>query len=221
MSSAARRLVVVGLGNYSKELSRHSAGQEVLASLVNIASSRAGKKTPPKLALDLTKTAWYTKVNVPASANNDDGFSVTFIKPRTEMNNIAQAMKRLSSSPPYIVPPYLQIRDLFVIHDELRGLTNSFRIQTGPTKRERHNGVLGMEDHFGTGFRRVQVGIGKSREKSYGTRYVMEALGYRELWALQWDPEERVKARMVEEVWSEVERIPEAKVAAKETLVCG
>ncbi|GAA5926066.1 hypothetical protein JCM3775_005193 [Rhodotorula graminis] len=91
LTVAARRLVVVGLGNYTHPLTRHSVGQVLLKNLAKRAAASSSRLSGSATLLS-TKygrhTSWTSRILLaaPPSAADQTPLEVLFVLPRALMN---------------------------------------------------------------------------------------------------------------------------------------
>ncbi|GAA6057499.1 hypothetical protein JCM3770_000587 [Rhodotorula araucariae] len=91
MTVAARRLVVVGLGNYTHPLTRHSVGQVLLKNLAKRAAASPARLagTATLLAVKVGRhTSWTTRITLspPPTCANQTPLEVLFVLPKALMN---------------------------------------------------------------------------------------------------------------------------------------
>ncbi|GAA5956526.1 hypothetical protein JCM3765_003472 [Sporobolomyces pararoseus] len=98
-SIAPRRLVIVGLGNYTHPQTKHSVGQLLLKNLVLKAASLPGSTGSPHLQLAKStsksffggsSSSWTTKITIPSpstiTTRNEESLEILFVLPKALMN---------------------------------------------------------------------------------------------------------------------------------------
>ncbi len=95
-----------------------------------------------------------------------DGTKVMLLKPATYMNesgrSVGEAMRYFN----------LELKDVFVIHDELDLPVGKMRTKTGGGHAG-NNGIRSLKAHIGDDFNRVRVGIGHPGNKNAVHSYVL------------------------------------------------
>lgn len=127
--------VIVGLGNPGRkyEGTRHNVGFFVVDALAHLYS----------LSWSMVK---------PVNAHVAKEADHLLVKPQTYMNDSGVAVLRVLS--------YYKasVDDLIVVHDDLDIALGEYKIQKGVGPKI-HNGLLSIEEHVGSDFTRVRVGI--------------------------------------------------------------
>ncbi|GBG24779.1 Peptidyl-tRNA hydrolase [Hondaea fermentalgiana] len=137
-----KRLVVVGLGNFGSEWTRHSVGTQVVRRL----AERRG-------------VAWAARRDCAANVASDE--DLILVEPRLFMNENGKAAAAVLRQFLRAKKPRDASANLVVVHDDLDRPFANFRWkQRGSASG--HNGVRSVIEHLGSDdFRRVQVGIGR------------------------------------------------------------
>lgn len=151
--------LIVGLGNPGKKFkgTRHNVGFMAVEALRE--KLQRGKGAGMRLRFQEAKKfeAEMAKMG-----------SLLLIKPQTFMNKSGRCISRLVNF--YKV----NLKDLYVIHDDLDIKLGEWKLQMGKGPKE-HKGILSIEEALeGVSFWRVRVGVeNRSKKKIPGERYVL------------------------------------------------
>ena len=134
-----KHLLIVGLGNYTKEydLTRHNAGFMTIDSF-NLED-------------------WKTLKNASVSTINISDKKVIFVKPLTFMNDSGVAVQGLMQF------YKIDISDLIVIHDDLDIKLGEFREKIGGSSAG-HNGIKSIDKLVGNNYKRIRIGISHPKD---------------------------------------------------------
>ncbi len=154
--------LVVGLGNPGTPYTatRHNIGFMAIDAMAQ----------RPEFACSPWK--FNKKFNADIAVSKDR--SVTFLKPRTFMNESGRAVAGVARF--YKIPP----EHIWVIHDDLDLPFGSHKIQQGRGSAG-HHGVESIFAHLGTrNFTRVRLGIDNSTARATGVDFVLSAFTHEE-----------------------------------------
>ncbi|GAA6019975.1 hypothetical protein JCM11491_006728 [Sporobolomyces phaffii] len=225
MTSCPRRVVIVGLGNYTHPLTKHSVGQLLLQNLARRAASVPRATGSAHLSLSkpfprATTSSWTTQITVHHS-DNSDSLELLFIQPKALMNvcgktilDAARAFLPPVSTPTTTVGQLKPILKLVVLSDDLDLAPGRSRAQRAGGPRG-HNGVRSLVAALGgtRDFHRFWVGIGRPpghehHERGHGVaRWVLGPLSREEVAAVEWDDDAKRGGPVLEAAWREVLRI--------------
>ncbi|RUS19778.1 peptidyl-tRNA hydrolase-domain-containing protein [Endogone sp. FLAS-F59071] len=163
----SKRILLVGLGNFTHPNTRHSIGMVILdhiAQSLNLSWSRnkSWQATTANVKLLVSSVpSKHAKGQPPAEAITTE-IDLTLLKPRLLMNvsgsSVARAVKELSISP----------SDLIVIHDDLQRSLGKTSLKFGGSSNG-HNGIKSVTASLRTdAFRRVRIGIGRPPSEDNG-----------------------------------------------------
>ncbi|CAO3660079.1 unnamed protein product [Umbelopsis ramanniana] len=185
-----KRILIVGLGNYTHPLTRHSVGMVILdhiAQQLNMTWSiqrnwKAVSANGKFLVTD--KSAKHSRSTDPVNSVTTE-LDITLLKPRLLMNvcgpSVAKAVAELK------VP----LSNLYVIHDDLQRPLAKVSLKNGGSANG-HNGIKSVAKHLRTDdFKRLRIGIGRppkevdDRSFDVVADYVLGKLTEAEMKALQ------------------------------------
>ena len=167
-----KKILIVGLGNYTHPKSRHSVGQYLLDEMAREKSVHLSYKKSWKAYA----TSFFYK-----------DVEVFLLKPKHYMNNNGKSVVRALS--------FLQISpsNLLLLHDELDLPIGKFKIKHGGSANG-HYGVLDTQERIeDSNFKRMRIGIGRPESKKDVPSFVLENFTHTEAEQL-----EKLKAGMFE-----------------------
>ncbi|KAI9283753.1 peptidyl-tRNA hydrolase-domain-containing protein [Umbelopsis sp. AD052] len=155
-----KRILIVGLGNYTHPLTRHSVGMVILdhiAEQLNMTWSlqRNWKAVSANAKFLVTdKSAKHSRSTDPVTSVTTE-LDITLLKPRLLMNvcgpSVAKAVADLK------VP----LSNLYVMHDDLQRPLAKVSLKNGGSANG-HNGIKSVAKHLRTDdFKRLRIGIGR------------------------------------------------------------
>ncbi len=139
--------LIVGLGNPDKKYAnnRHNVGFMVIDSLVSDLSPSKINKRDFKGELFKEK-------------------DLLLLKPHTYMNLSGESVRA--------VKEYFDISKIIVVHDDLELKLGTVRFKFGGGHAG-HNGLKSIDTHIGKDYYRVRIGVGRPKEKTQVTSYVL------------------------------------------------
>ncbi|GAA5911566.1 hypothetical protein JCM5296_007212, partial [Sporobolomyces johnsonii] len=235
-STAPRRLVICGLGNWTHPLTRHSIGQLLLKNLaLRAASSPHSSGSATLLATKTGRhTSWTTRITL--APPEQPALELLFVLPKALMNISGPTaiaamdgfLPPLAAPSPPSAPhpaasdevspaksdsvklqlPLKPMRRLLTLQDDLDLPPLTLKPQRGGGPRG-HNGVRSISSALSGSrdFHRLRIGIGRPEERSKVADYVLSALGREEVRACEWDEDKRKGGEVLERAWEEVLRI--------------
>ncbi|KAM0786185.1 hypothetical protein ACM66B_006992 [Microbotryomycetes sp. NB124-2] len=204
------RLLVVGLGNYTHPLTRHSVGQIALNGLVQCAAHDANSldgRRSGRLKLDATHKAWTTTVALSHPQQKEKTLEIMFCQPKIPMNGNGVAVASCAKS--FLGPPSIATsRRVVTLQDDLDLSPLTVKVRKGGSARG-HKGVKSVVDCFkgNSDFWRVMIGIGRPESKSQVANYVLEPLGRQEVHEFEWDEDNGQPGNMLAQVWQHVLKV--------------
>ncbi len=146
--------LIVGLGNPTENYkkNRHNIGFQVIDSLVD-------ELKPLKINKNIFNAQLY-KIN-----------SIFLLKPATYMNNSGFSVSSVAK--------YYKITNIIVVHDDIELPFGSIRIKHGGGNGG-HNGLKSIDAHYGKGYDRIRIGIGKPQNKEDIANYVLSDFSKKE-----------------------------------------
>jgi len=152
---------VVGLGNPGERYARHrhNIGFRVIDLLLAqgvFEPLKQGKKS----------SVWKGKIHSKASVQNSF-FSVFLMKPLTYMNLVGPAVAEVVNF--FKIP----LGRVIVVHDDLALLPFKAKFKEGGGSGG-HNGLRSLDQHIGSHYKRLRLGIGHPGNKAAVSSYVLE-----------------------------------------------
>ncbi|KAI9303022.1 peptidyl-tRNA hydrolase-domain-containing protein [Cunninghamella echinulata] len=148
-----KKILFVGLGNYTHPNTRHNIGMMVLDSIAKQLNLSWTQYKPWKSHMAQTTLSILHK-------NTITDVQLTLIKPRLLMNVsgtcVAKAVNELS----------ITHDNVYIFHDDLQRSLGKLSLKTGGSANG-HNGVKSAIEKLGTdAFKRVRIGIGRPEDRS-------------------------------------------------------
>ncbi|CAM0135642.1 hypothetical protein VKS41_005294 [Umbelopsis sp. WA50703] len=155
-----KRILLVGLGNYTHPLTRHSIGMVILdriAQQLNLTWTlqRGWKGTSASGKLLITdKSSKRSRATDPIMSVTTE-IDITLLKPKLLMNvcgpSVAKAVSELK----------IPLSNVYVIHDDLQRQLGKVSLKEGGSANG-HNGIKSVAKHLRSDdFKRLRIGIGR------------------------------------------------------------
>lgn len=143
---------IIGLGNPGHQFfkTRHNIGFRIVDALADQYGAAWNLKKDLKLE--------YTSIQL-------DGNEVLLIKPLTFMNSSGEIV-------PWLSKKGIKPEDVIVVHDELEFPFGKVAFKFGGSAKG-HNGLRSFITHWGDGFERLRIGIGRPAEKAEVPDFVL------------------------------------------------
>ncbi len=143
---------IIGLGNPGLQFfkTRHNIGFRVLDALAEQQGASWNLKKDAKLE--------YASIDI-------NGHEVLLVKPLTFMNSSGEIV-------PWLSKKGIKPEDVIIVHDELEFPFGKVGFKFGGSAKG-HNGLRSFIAHWGDGFERLRVGIGRPAEKSEVPHFVL------------------------------------------------
>ena len=144
--------IIAGLGNPGKKYTqnRHNIGFKILESIAELNNFQP----------------WRKKFHSQITEGHLNSKKVMLIKPETFMNNSGNAIQEVLNF------YKLNVANLAVIHDDLDLKIGKVKLKTGGSSAG-HNGLKSIDQHVGSGYIRLRVGISRPVNQAMVAKYVL------------------------------------------------